>query len=837
MNKLILNLIERYKSLIGANHMIKEKYKWKLVQTYKGKPDTNAPDFRKEIESIDYSNLIYYNSIGVLKHIARKKPEDLRKAFVHFFDEKQDLLKRLHNFSNETLNIYRKMGETHKHHQDERAMATYLTYKYPDKYTFYKSSYYKAYCNLLNIKPKNTNRKYVHYLSLINDLIENYIKKDRELIELVKKFVPEYNGINHLILAQDILFQVLEVPNYWIFQANPKIFNLEQSLSQNNDGHKTWNINQHKNDIKKGDKVILWQTGKKNGVYALATVKSNVYETTEKDENGAERKLDIVELEIDYNLAENPILKEELYDIKVFDDFYAGQQGTNLKATKEQFEYLEKLAKNRKPVKIWLYAPGEHAYLWEEMYQNDLMCIGWDDIGNLKKLKTKENIKKVLIEKYGKSDPRNDTHANYELLYNVKPGDIVIAKRGIDTLLGYGIVTSEYLYDTNRKEYKSCRKVKWQNKGEWYSEEKLPTKTLTDITKYKEFASYLTDLVGAKINYNMISSKSNYPSKIHNYPLNNILYGPPGTGKTYNSILIAAEIVSGKKIDNYNEALKIFNKELHKRIEFITFHQNFSYEDFIQGLRPDTQQKELVFERKDGVLKKLATNALFEFARVLIDADPNYQDLDFSDVPLTYERKKNILAQIPLEDLKKIDNTKVPDYVLIIDEINRANISRVFGELITLIEPDKRLHGKIPLQVELPSGDTFIVPSNLYILGTMNTADKSIALLDIALRRRFHFEAFYPKYEIYGETINRPDVLKKINEYIIKTKGYDFQIGHSYFMKKNFRLSDIINHKVIPLLLEYYLNDSQEVINVLKNAGLNVKEDVWPIQIEDTHAN
>ena len=255
-------------------------------------------------------------------------------------------------------------------------------------------------------------------------------------------------------------------------------------------------------------------------------------------------------------------------------------------------------------------------------------------------------------------------------------------------------------------------------------------------------------------------------------------------------------------------------------------------------MRPDTRQKDLVFERKDGIFKRMATNALFEYAKILIDTDPNYQDFNFSEkAPLSYEKKKDILSQIPLEDLKKIDNTQVPDYVLIIDEINRANISRVFGELITLIEPDKRLHGKVPLQVELPSGDRFIVPSNLYILGTMNTADKSIALLDIALRRRFHFEAFYPLYEINGEPLNNARVLKKINEYIIKTKGHDFQIGHSYFMKDNIKLQDIINYEVIPLLLEYYLNDSQEVINVLKNAGLNVKEDIWPIQIEDSHAN
>jgi 5-methylcytosine-specific restriction protein B len=189
------------------------------------------------------------------------------------------------------------------------------------------------------------------------------------------------------------------------------------------------------------------------------------------------------------------------------------------------------------------------------------------------------------------------------------------------------------------------------------------------------------------------------------------------------------------------------------------------------------------------------------------------------------------LLKLGKDSSGKKEQIKRQDYVIIIDEINRANISRVFGELITLIEPDKRSHGAIPLEARLPSGDSFIVPSNLFIIGTMNTADKSIALLDIALRRRFEFESMYPKYAIKNQKIYDVEILEKINKQIIKSKGHDFQIGHAYFMGDNKDLVQRMNKKVIPLLLEYYMNDEKEVKSILNSAGLKVEDNSWPLKI------
>jgi 5-methylcytosine-specific restriction endonuclease McrBC GTP-binding regulatory subunit McrB len=429
------------------------------------------------------------------------------------------------------------------------------------------------------------------------------------------------------------------------------------------------------------------------------------------------------------------------------------------------------------------------------------------------------------------------------------------------------------------------------------------------------------------------------------HSMNTIFYGPPGTGKTYKSVLRAAEIIEKKIIASYDKALNIFNENLHDRIEFLTFHQNYSYEDFIQGLRPDVENKGgLSFDKKDGVFMRIATDALFEYykkqkkeeklnseekidifelyldfveylkrsdikefkstkgfiifisdftknnniefkhknssrsyvvsAKRLIklykafpdtnkinninndirdviggcnttiywvalkefssfikknESHSPEQDSELDDV--SYETKKKLLSSMDINNLKMISSEDIPNYVIIIDEINRANISRVFGELITLIEPDKRSHGKIPLITTLPSGDRFIVPSNLYIIGTMNTADKSIALLDIALRRRFEFEAMYPKYDFEDNDIFDVDILKNLNEQIIQSKGYDFQIGHSYFMGENTDLVQRMNNKVIPLLMEYFMNDENEVRSILISAGLKIEEESWPLKI------
>lgn len=269
---------------------------------------------------------------------------------------------------------------------------------------------------------------------------------------------------------------------------------------------------------------------------------------------------------------------------------------------------------------------------------------------------------------------------------------------------------------------------------------------------------------------------------------NIILYGPPGTGKTYKSMEKAVEIIDGKLPGEEREKIKRRYDELSNqyRICLITFHQSYAYEDFIEGIRPFMQSTEagesLRYECRDGIFKKMC---------LLAKGDSEQAN---------NSKGKN---QSKVKDQEK--------YVLIIDEINRGNISKILGELITLLEPDKRIGAKNEIKTFLPySQEEFGVPGNLFIIGTMNTADKSIALVDIALRRRFDFEELMPNFEICkGLTKDMKEVLETLNHRITLRKDRDHQIGHAYFMtvKDKEGFNQIFRKNVIPLLQEYFFND------------------------------
>jgi len=308
-----------------------------------------------------------------------------------------------------------------------------------------------------------------------------------------------------------------------------------------------------------------------------------------------------------------------------------------------------------------------------------------------------------------------------------------------------------------------------------------------------------------------------------------ILYGPPGTGKTW----LARRYVESE-VDKF---------------DFVTFHPSYAYEEFVEGLRPITRDGQIAYNVVEGIFKRFCREAFNDLLAVA-GIDRKWE----RDLPaLTVDERERVK-----ERLKRGD---YPRYYLIIDEINRGDISRIFGELITLLETDKRLFAENEITVTLPySKIKFGVPPNLFIIGTMNTADRSIALIDIALRRRFGFIELIPSYKVLINELgidnvksekqavekikswNRDDlndinklavkVLYSINEKIKEDYDRDHQIGHSYFLKLKDcetrekaieTLKYMWFHEVIPLLQEYFYDSPDKLKEVLSDEFVEVK--------------
>lgn len=310
------------------------------------------------------------------------------------------------------------------------------------------------------------------------------------------------------------------------------------------------------------------------------------------------------------------------------------------------------------------------------------------------------------------------------------------------------------------------------------------------------------------------------PKTSKSMSLNNILYGPPGTGKTYHSINYAVSIVENKPVEDIcreerEDVKKRFESYVKDgQIAFCTFHQSLGYEDFIEGIKPvepESKDEQLSYVVKDGIFKEMCINASFSFVQ-----DYNTQDKEYS-----YEDKKRIIETLKNEDFER-ENPK--QYVLIIDEINRGNVSQVFGEIITLMEDDKRLGADEALKAILPySKENFGVPCNLHIIGTMNTADRSVEALDTALRRRFAFINLQPEPDKLTTTedgIILSEMLSTINNRLEILKDADHTIGHAWLwnVKNVAQLKEVFRVKILPLLQEYFYNDYEKLGLVLGDA-------------------
>ena len=462
----------------------------------------------------------------------------------------------------------------------------------------------------------------------------------------------------------------------------------------------------------------------------------------------------------------------------------------NKQADKEKEEVTQAAAlgdADVETVRYWLYAPGRGACMWDEFYTRGIMGLAWGEIGDLTAYAHKEDLKAQMLQTYPENGTqKNDIHALWQFANEMKPGDVVFVKKGRSEILGRGIVAGDYVYDPEGGHYPNCREVRWTSAGSWPIDERLAMKTLTEITDYPELLSRIETffedsdddveseeplVIFPEYSARQFLNEVYMPEERYDAIVgllrtkkNIIMQGAPGVGKTYAAKRLAYSMMGVKDAS---------------RVMLIQFHQSYSYEDFIEGYRPS------------GAGFELVKGAFYSFCKKAADDEENA-------------------------------------YFFIIDEINRGNLSKIFGELFMLIESDKR-GPKNKLQL-LYSRELFYVPRNVHIIGMMNTADRSLAMLDYALRRRFAFVELCPAFDSdgfreYCSGLDNSRFEALVREVVALNKaiaadeslGDGFCIGHSYFCNMDAdsctdaALASIVDYELIPMLKEYWFDEPGKV--------------------------
>lgn len=620
-----------------------------------------------------------------------------------------------------------------------------------------------------------------------------------------------------------------------------------------------------------------------------------------------------------YELQE--FLMEQKGDKDLF-DFY-----------EELLEFLE-VEQSKTKTKVWLFAPGENACMWNECKESQTMRLGWDPIGDLTEFSNRKELTKALQIAYEKEDAsfKNDSLALWEFVREVHEGDIVYVKKGINKIIGRGVVEGDYCYNENLSTYRHTRKVNWTHYGEWdYPSHKLVLKTLTDITKYPDFVKNLNNIVvegkqitpsletttkqywwlvaspdvwkfsdinvGDIIEYTLLNENGNKRRVYQNFldaKAGDMVIGYASTPtlqvvalgeiakdtddkhlyfrkteqllnpidysiiKNYEELQNMECMAGGGRgtlfkvtEDEYQVLMEIIRKDnpLPATNALVTYTDSEFLSEVYMSSTELKRLKALLRNKKNIILQgapgvgktftaeRLAYTLMGVVDKQRIEMVQFHQNYSYDDFILGYKPNANggfeLKHGVFYKFCKKALNTPDKDFFFIIDEINRGNLSKIFGELLMLIENSYR--GK---EIKLAYTDElFTVPKNLYIIGMMNTADRSLAMIDYALRRRFSFFEMTPGFKTEGfknyldtlsnEQLNRIiDGIQALNEVISKddSLGNGFCIGHSYFCNQNdFSiewLENVIEYDIEPMLKEYWFDDIQKYeshINILRN--------------------
>ena len=638
------------------------------------------------------------------------------------------------------------------------------------------------------------------------------------------------NGIPKAILGKNNYIKFLKekfdyvAPNYWIFQGNPRMFDFETALRD--DILTDWTVSAHKNKIKIGDKVILWITGSKAGCYALAEVtsKPRTRNTSPddhlwKEEDKSELKADI---KVTHNLVNNPILNEDTQGVYELNDLKVGHQGTNFSASEKEFNtflnwHLSKLStmhskkiSNKKivnPLNQILYGPPGTGKTYNTV--NSALKIvdpEFYEDNKLNRVQLKERFDKYVLDGNIMFTTFHQSMGYEDFIEGIKPIS----------------VENEVKYDVEDGIFKeACIRAKG-----------IPNEIKTKVNIDFSSKSFFKMSLGGK-----------HQKNVHNWCIeNNLIALGWGRNNDFSEL---------KGINQFEVFRDIFNSKYPELVQESRYNIQAVYcflnwmkkgdivlvslgNKIIDAIGVIEGDYEFMKDSKHSYhhtrkVRWLGTN-LDTSPKLFVEKNISQQTIyNFNPEDIIidrFEREFNIL------EVSKSENE---NYVLIIDEINRGNVSSIFGELITLLETDKRKGNKEELEVILPySKEPFSIPNNLHIIGTMNTADRSVEALDTALRRRFSFVEMMPDYtvikdESVGE-IKLSNVLETINQRIELLIDRDHTIGHSYFVGVNTekKLANAFKNKIVPLLQEYFYGDYGKIGLVLgkgfikreKNKGL-----------------
>jgi 5-methylcytosine-specific restriction endonuclease McrBC GTP-binding regulatory subunit McrB len=599
----------------------------------------------------------------------------------------------------------------------------------------------------------------------------------------------------------------------------------------------------------------------------------------------------------------------------------------------------------------WKIAPGRNAVAWPEWKERGIAAIGWPEFGDLTNATKAEFDKRAA--KCAKKHDYGKGMSQVWTFRNIRPGDRVVANQGKHTVLGIGTVDSGYQYRPSThivegEDYPHQIKVTWDDTTPKTVEQYGWQRTIVELSK-SDFEALLVQGPSSEA-----PPKKAEPPPPPCEPRNIILYGPPGTGKTYSTVRRALELILGvEKLAGLGDRglMALFREhQARGQIEFVTFHQAYGYEEFVEGIRPllnTAADAQVRYEIHDGVFKRIALRAAAEGLRIE-GASPDFDELwellvrdlaqedertlrsqsgkpyqlslstqgNIQVRPCDVDQDGNVTAVSDKHQLASKENARIywknraelgpepekfsyekttelfarerggqggnhytalwivytqllalsrsvgtrkaelidrvgrvqqaldkpgptttfsfsaltPQYVLIVDEINRGNMSKILGELITLLEPDKRLAARNELKLPLSYSPQhrFAVPPNLHVLGTMNTADRSIALMDVALRRRFTFEELMPDADVIRKVLQArvPDkafielvvgVFYALNDRIRFLYDRDHQLGHSYFLDVTDvgSLRNVFLDRIVPMLQEYFYGAWDKICIVL----------------------